>query len=175
MAQPQTPSRGRPRRHQYKAAPSAVLLRTTNQSPLHFPSLHKPKSSSIEQQPHHGTAFSGSARRRPRALAGRLGEVLAWRQVHHGRHRPRGIRQFRPAGGDAQPRPALRRRRLQLQGAVPLRRVQHRDEAHPRELRRHRLMLLRKSSASHPSPDWIHNIQNENLSLDIMNDICMYG
>jgi hypothetical protein len=140
--------RGRAPIHQYKAVASPALLQTQPK--------RTPLSNAISSFPrnHHGAAFSSSARRLPCALAGRLGgEVLA-HPVHHGRHRPHGVRRFRPEGDDAQPRPELWPRWLQLQGAVPLRRVQHRDEAHPGKLRRNRLMLLRKS-ISFLAPDSI--------------------
>ena len=137
-AKPQHRQGQSPHLHQYKAVPSPALLQT---QPKHPPLSNKLISN---KKPHHGAAFPRSARRLPLALAGRLGgEVLA-HPVHHGRHRPHGVRRCRPEGDDAQPRPELRPRWLQLQGAVPLRRVQHRDEAHPRKLRRHRLLLLRK-------------------------------
>jgi hypothetical protein len=124
-----------------------VLSSHHNPSALNSPSAF-PRRSRLSI--HHGAAFSSSARRRPRDLAGRLGEVLA-QTIHHRRHRAHGKRRFGPAGGDAQPRPELRRRRLKLQEAVPLRRVQLRDEANQGKLRRHRLMLLRKSISFLPT------------------------
>jgi len=83
--------------------------------------------------------------RRPVHLRG----VLA-RRVHHGRRRPQRLRRFWPAGGVAGPRPEFWRW-LQLHPQVPLRRVQRRDEARRRQLRRHCHLLLRTYAAMHHS------------------------
>jgi hypothetical protein len=135
-------------------ATSGWLLRSTqptpnptDQAPFQKPSKDRRASSTNSS---HGAAVSGSARprrcrhrRRARALLpSRLGAVGLARRVPHGRRGPLRLRRIRQAGGVAGPGRELRRR-IQLHGEVPLRRVQRRDEAGARQLRRHRHLLLR--------------------------------